>query len=61
LVLPHPRLPERAFVLVPLAEIGASVVHPTTNRTVAELAAALGRAEGVVRWGSFDTAIDEQS
>lgn len=39
LILPHPRAHERAFVMVPLAEIAPGWVHPVLNKTAAELAA----------------------
>lgn len=45
LILPHPRLHERAFVLVPLAQIAQDWEHPVLKKTVRALCDALDPAE----------------
>jgi 2-amino-4-hydroxy-6-hydroxymethyldihydropteridine diphosphokinase len=47
LTLPHPRLHERAFVLVPLAEIAPKLVHPGFGMTMQELLHTLPDQGGV--------------
>ncbi|WP_159517748.1 2-amino-4-hydroxy-6-hydroxymethyldihydropteridine diphosphokinase [Sunxiuqinia indica] len=37
LEIPHPRIAERRFVLQPLVEISPEFIHPTFNKTIAQL------------------------
>ncbi len=41
LAIPHPRMHEREFVMIPLTEIAPRAMHPTLNRTIADIAASL--------------------
>lgn len=44
LILPHPRLEERAFVLVPLLDVAADWCHPVSGKSVREMHDALSEA-----------------
>lgn len=37
--VPHPRLPERRFVLLPLSELAPQLIHPALNATISQLLA----------------------
>jgi len=47
LILPHPRLAERAFVLLPLKDIAPDWIHPVTNRSMTTLIDALDPTQKV--------------
>jgi 2-amino-4-hydroxy-6-hydroxymethyldihydropteridine diphosphokinase len=51
LVIPHPRMAERAFVLVPINEIAPELKHPVLNRTMKELREGVKGVQGVLRFG----------
>ena len=53
LIIPHPRMHCRRFVLEPLAEIAARVCHPGLRRAVSQILAGLGPQESVRPWGAW--------
>ncbi len=50
LTLPHPRLHQRRFVLVPLNELAPTLVHPKLNKTIRELLEELDDNSNVNLW-----------
>ena len=50
LTIPHPRLAERAFVLIPLAKIAPELVHPVSGKTIKELEREVNGVQGVFEW-----------
>lgn len=50
LMLPHPRLPARRFVLVPLNELVPYLVHPTLGKSITELLANTSDKSAVNLW-----------
>lgn len=53
LSVPHPRIQDRLFVLVPLAEIAPELRHPALGRKIADLRDAVSGQGGVERFGSL--------
>ena len=60
LIIPHPRLTERAFVLVPLAEIAPDLVHPSSGEAIKKLLADLGNVTGVRQWAEAEEIMRRQ-
>lgn len=49
LVIPHPRMSTRAFVLIPLAEIAPDLIEPDSGKTIHELLASISK-QGVQKF-----------
>ena len=54
LVVPHPRLVERAFVLVPLVDIAPDLVHPVNKKTVKQMLESVQGKEDVKLWENLN-------
>jgi 2-amino-4-hydroxy-6-hydroxymethyldihydropteridine diphosphokinase len=50
LVVPHPRLHLRKFVLAPLAELTPNLIHPRLNKTIYQLLMEIGDNQVVKKW-----------
>jgi len=50
LTLPHPRLPARRFVLVPLVELVPGLIHPVLGKPLSELLSQTKDRSRVIRW-----------
>jgi 2-amino-4-hydroxy-6-hydroxymethyldihydropteridine diphosphokinase len=50
LVVPHPRLHQRAFVLQPLADLAGDVNHPTLGKRIRQLLGEVSDQSGVRAW-----------
>ena len=54
LKIPHPRLPQRRFVLVPLSELAPQLIHPSLNVSVSELLATTKDRKKIHMMGASD-------
>lgn len=60
LTLPHPRMHERGFVLIPLTEIAPHATHPILNKDAAQLLKELIEVSDVKRWNPNDKSVIER-
>lgn len=49
LVIPHPKMTDRAFALIPLAEIAPDLVHPVSGKTIKQLLQDMTEKQGVLK------------
>jgi len=52
LIIPHPKVHERAFMLVPLLEVAPSLVHPVLKKTITEIYDEIDDPETVCLYGT---------
>lgn len=45
LILPHPRIQDRAFVLIPMADVAPEWIHPVSGLSVAQMVSNLSKSE----------------
>jgi len=50
LVIPHPSMAERSFVLIPLTEIAPDVIHPVLKQKIKDLNKATKEVQGVMKF-----------
>lgn len=55
LTIPHPRLHERRFVLVPLVELSPTIYHPVLKKRVQQILEEVKDTSSVVRWNANQT------
>lgn len=49
LIIPHPKMTDRAFALIPLAEITPDLVHPVSGKTIKQLLQDMTEKQGVLK------------
>jgi dihydroneopterin aldolase / 2-amino-4-hydroxy-6-hydroxymethyldihydropteridine diphosphokinase len=55
LKIPHPKIQDRAFILIPLCDIAPDFIHPVLNKTIRNLASTIDQ-KGVSPWQRNQTA-----
>ena len=53
LVIPHPRLHERAFVLIPMLDLNSEFIHPEFDKTISEAAKSVDK-QGVQQFAELE-------